>query len=48
VCKNILPVRASVNREDQKLGREKEKVRMQDGKRITEEKEGKQGDRNAL
>jgi len=48
VCKNILPVRASVNREEQKLGREKGKVMMQDGKRINEEKEGKQGDRNDL
>jgi hypothetical protein len=48
VCKNILPVWASVNREEQTLGREKGKVRMQDGKRINEEKEGEQGDRNAL
>jgi len=33
---------------EQRLEREKGKVRMQDGKRINEEKEGKQGDRNAV
>ena len=47
VCENIVPVWTAVNGEEQSLGRAW-KVSLQDGKRINEEKEGEQGDKNAL
>jgi hypothetical protein len=46
VCVKIhVPVWASVNRQEGRLGREKRNVSMQEGKVVKEEKEGKQEDR---